>query len=319
MSPFLKLISTDCKEYAIKNGGVLSKDILEEICLNPSYQPIFDLFYKNKPFSLAFILPRCDFLEELTAKSIKEYGVKAKAKQYICLPAYKALEKEKLLEPFYLYGLEPHLFLKTLYKNLNKRALGDNAKRSYIYNLEHLFDESPLANIDNDFLNEQDGVPEPAIKPTAKVKHKVQKMQKDKGGKLEQEELLASPDALWIEGNTEKLFLKGVLKNALQIIDKKVQNECFDYFRNRSLAEQNLTEVDIYNEGQIALKNKAIKEHNNFAHRLIKDYGILNVINVLEEIKRRKVQPSNIRSAVIFKLTDMKNEEVQKNNQYDYQ
>lgn len=53
---------------------------------------------------------------------------------------------------------------------------------------------------------------------------------------------------------------------------------------------------------------------------MIKDYGILNVINVLEEIKRRKVQPSNIRSAVIFKLTDMKNEEVQKkNNQYDYQ
>ena len=50
MNPFLKLIKQDLFDYAIKNNGVIHKEVIESLLVNLNYKEIFNLYYQKEDF-----------------------------------------------------------------------------------------------------------------------------------------------------------------------------------------------------------------------------------------------------------------------------
>lgn len=290
-NPLLKLIYIDCYLFAKENNGIIFKSQLEDTINSYISSPIN---IENKTMEEMKENVR-SFLIEMTSSVIKEKKIKhGKVKDFYFEEVVQEIEKEKVLNAFIEQGIEPHLFIKTILENTNKKKNVKYKFESFEEIANHYFNKSLTKN--NFTSKEVDELLEDKY---------LTKKSKTNINNLTNYNLGCGIDDFTVEGieqvqyNSEKLFDIKKIKNNLSVVDQ---------IELKGLWQQ-LTQY-LLSEG------KELKEANAIVAKLSKEENVKDLYEALSEIKRRKTTPPSIIAAIKFHLNNKHKQELEKQSAF---
>ena len=296
MNPFLKLIKQDLFDYAIKNNGVIHKEVIESLLVNLNYKEIFNLYYQKEDFIFQNIINKCFFITLLDKNKSKKLGFPAKDKKeadFFYEEAWNYCQKEKILEAFYENGLDPYLFIKTAMLNIKR------VKNGYVFKDFEEIVKKYVEELDIESIRER-------------LKERVASSIEDEGESFKDDlQLNEKENKNYKEVNTDRAPLSD---NAL--LDDDVNFiELINYDSSLLLDKSKLQKAlnweeskNTWHDLQQMLMNEGVdlKKANAQIAKLLKEESMLDVFDALRKIKERKTTPTSIIGAIKYIIGEKK-------------
>lgn len=296
MNPFLKLIKQDLFDYAIKNNGVIHKEVIESLLVNLNYKEIFNIYYQKEDFIFQNIINKCFFITLLDKNKSKKLGFPAKDKKeadFFYEEAWNYCQKEKILEAFYENGLDPYLFIKTAMLNIKR------VKNGYVFKDFEEIVKKYVEELDIESIRER-------------LKERVASSIEDEGESFKDDlQLNEKENKNYKEVNTDRAPLSD---NAL--LDDDVNFiELINYDSSLLLDKSKLQKAlnweeskNTWHDLQQMLMNEGVdlKKANAQIAKLLKEESMLDVFDALRKIKERKTTPTSIIGAIKYIIGEKK-------------
>lgn len=320
MNPFLRLIKQDLLEYAVKNNGLIHKEVIESLLVNLNYQDIFNIYYQEE-FSFKNILKKCFFISVLDKNNAKKLGFVAKDKKeadYFFQEAWDICQKEKILNAFYENGLDPYLFIKTAISNIKRTKNGyvfkdfEEIIKKYVEDLD--IDEIKKSLIKNQqiFLQDERNVilSEENSEKKNLIKNELTIFNKDLSSNHQVEkELTAYGEKDFYEWliddniGDERIPLheNALIEDDVNFIEYIHYDSCLLLNRNKVEKALNFEESkSTWYDLQQMLMNEGmdLKRANAQIAKLMKEEKLLDVFDALKKIKQRKNTPTSVIGAI---------------------
>ena len=299
MNPFLKLIKQDLFDYAIKNNGVIHKEVIESLLVNLNYKEIFNLYYQKEDFIFQNIINKCFFITLLDKNKSKKLGFPTKDKKeadFFYEEAWNYCQKEKILEAFYENGLDPYLFIKTAMLNIKR------VKNGYVF--------KDFEEIIKKYVEELDveGIKERLKEKVANsivegglIKEDLQPNKKEKENK-NYEEVNPDSDRAPLSDNAllddDVNFIELINYDSSLLLDKSKFQKALNWEESKNT----------WHDLQQMLMNEGVdlKKANAQIAKLLKEESMLDVFDALRKIKERKTTPTSIIGAIKYIIGEKK-------------
>lgn len=295
MNPFLKLIKQDLFDYAVKNNGVIHKEVIESLLVNLNYKEIFNLYYQED-FIFQNIISKCFFITLLDKNKSKKLGFPTKDKKeadFFYEEAWNYCQKEKILEAFYENGLDPYLFIKTAMLNIKR------VKNGYVFKDFEEIVKKYVEELDIEGIRERlkervvNSVEEEMIEEdlTLNTKEKKNCEQVDSDG----DRTPLNDNALL---NDDVNFIELINYDSSLLLDKSKLQKALNWEENKN------TWHDLQ---QMLMKEGVdLKKANAQIAKLLKEESMLDVFEALRKIKERKTTPTSIIGAIKYFIGEKK-------------
>ena len=296
MNPFLKLIKQDLFDYAIKNNGIIHKEVIESLLVNLNYKEIFNIYYQKEDFIFQNIINKCFFITLLDKNKSKKLGFPAKDKKeadFFYEEAWNYCQKEKILEAFYENGLDPYLFIKTAMLNIKR------VKNGYVFKDFEEIVKKYVEELDIESIRER-------------LKERVASSIEDEGESFKDDlQLNEKENKNYKEVNTDRAPLSD---NAL-LNDDVNFIELINYDSSLLLDKSKLQKAlnweeskNTWHDLQQMLMNEGVdlKKANAQIAKLLKEESMLDIFDALRKIKERKTTPTSIIGAIKYIIGEKK-------------
>lgn len=296
MNPFLKLIKQDLFDYAIKNNGVIHKEVIESLLVNLNYKEIFNIYYQKEDFIFQNIINKCFFITLLDKNKSKKLGFPAKDKKeadFFYEEAWNYCQKEKILEAFYENGLDPYLFIKTAMLNIKR------VKNGYVFKDFEEIVKKYVEELDIESIRER-------------LKERVASSIEDEGESFKDDlQLNKKENKNYEEVNTDRAplsdnalldddvnFIELINYDSSLLLDKSKLQKALNWEENKNT----------WHDLQQMLMNEGVdlKKANAQIAKLLKEESILDVFDALRKIKERKTTPTSIIGAIKYIIGEKK-------------
>lgn len=297
MNPFLKLIKQDLFDYAIKNNGVIHKEVIESLLVNLNYKEIFNLYYQKEDFIFQNIINKCFFITLLDKNKSKKLGFPAKDKKeadFFYEEAWNYCQKEKILEAFYENGLDPYLFIKTAMLNIKR------VKNGYVFKDFEEIVKKYVEELDIEGIREK--LKERVVNDIEESESVIEDLPLNKKENKSCDEINSNSDRAPLSDNA-------LLDDDVNFIE--LINYDSSLLLNRSKLQKALNweeSKNTWHDLQQMLMNEGVdlKKANAQIAKLLKEESMLDVFDALRKIKERKTTPTSIIGAIKYIIGEKK-------------
>ena len=295
MNPFLKLIKQDLFDYAIKNNGVIHKEVIESLLVNLNYKEIFNLYYQKEDFIFQNIINKCFFITLLDKNKSKKLGFPAKDKKeadFFYEEAWNYCQKEKILEAFYENGLDPYLFIKTAMLNIKR------VKNGYVFKDFEEIIKKYVEELDVEGIKER--LKERVvsdIEESELVREDLSINKKENKGyeEVDHDRSPLSDNALL---DDDVNFIELINYDSSLLLDRSKLQKALNWEESKNT----------WHDLQQMLMNEGVdlKKANAQIAKLLKEESMLDVFDALRKIKERKTTPTSIIGAIKYIIGEKK-------------
>lgn len=297
MNPFLKLIKQDLFDYAIKNNGVIHKEVIESLLVNLNYKEIFNLYYQKEDFIFQNIINKCFFITLLDKNKSKKLGFPAKDKKeadFFYEEAWNYCQKEKILEAFYENGLDPYLFIKTAMLNIKR------VKNGYVFKDFEEIVKKYVEELDIEGIREK--LKERVVNDIEESESVIEDLPLNKKENKSCDEINSNSDRAPLSDNAllndDVNFIELINYDSSLLLDKSKLQKALNWEENKNT----------WHDLQQMLMNEGVdfKKANAQIAKLLKEESMLDVFDALRKIKERKTTPTSIIGAIKYIIGEKK-------------
>lgn len=296
MNPFLKLIKQDLFDYAIKNNGVIHKEVIESLLVNLNYKEIFNLYYQED-FIFQNIISKCFFITLLDKNKSKKLGFPAKDKKeadFFYEEAWDYCQKEKILEAFYENGLDPYLFIKTAMLNIKR------VKNGYVFKDFEEIIKKYVEELDVEGIKER--LKERVVSGIEESELVAKDLLLNKKENKSYEEVNHDGDRTPLSDNAlledDVNFIELINYDSSLLLDQSKLQKALNWEESKN------TWHDLQ---QMLMKEGVdLKKANAQIAKLLKEESMLDVFDALKKIKERKTTPTSIIGAIKYIIGEKK-------------
>lgn len=297
MNPFLKLIKQDLFDYAIKNNGVIHKEVIESLLVNLNYKEIFNLYYQKEDFIFQNIINKCFFITLLDKNKSKKLGFPAKDKKeadFFYEEAWNYCQKEKILEAFYENGLDPYLFIKTAMLNIKR------VKNGYVFKDFEEIVKKYVEELDIEGIREK--LKERVVNDIEESESVIEDLPLNKKENKNCDEINSNSDRAPLSDNAllddDVNFIELINYDSSLLLDKSKLQKALNWEESKN------TWHDLQ---QMLMKEGVdLKKANAQIAKLLKEESMLDVFDALRKIKERKTTPTSIIGAIKYIIGEKK-------------
>lgn len=297
MNPFLKLIKQDLFDYAIKNNGVIHKEVIESLLVNLNYKEIFNLYYQKEDFIFQNIINKCFFITLLNKNKSKKLGFPAKDKKeadFFYEEAWNYCQKEKILEAFYENGLDPYLFIKTAMLNIKR------VKNGYVFKDFEEIVKKYVEELDIEGIREK--LKERVVNDIEESESVIEDLPLNKKENKSCDEINSNSDRAPLSDNAllddDVNFIELINYDSSLLLDKSKLQKALNWEESKN------TWHDLQ---QMLMKEGVdLKKANAQIAKLLKEESMLDVFDALRKIKERKTTPTSIIGAIKYIIGEKK-------------
>lgn len=297
MNPFLKLIKQDLFDYAIKNNGVIHKEVIESLLVNLNYKEIFNLYYQKEDFIFQNIINKCFFITLLDKNKSKKLGFPAKDKKeadFFYEEAWNYCQKEKILEAFYENGLDPYLFIKTAMLNIKR------VKNGYVFKDFEEIVKKYVEELDIEGIREK--LKERVVNDIEESESVIEDLPLNKKENKSCDEINSNSDRAPLSDNAllddDVNFIELINYDSSLLLDKSKLQKALNWEESKN------TWHDLQ---QMLMKEGVdLKKANAQIAKLLKEESMLDVFDALRKIKERKTTPTSIIGAIKYIIGEKK-------------
>lgn len=297
MNPFLKLIKQDLFDYAIKNNGVIHKEVIESLLVNLNYKEIFNLYYQTEDFIFQNIINKCFFITLLDKNKSKKLGFQAKDKKeadFFYEEAWNYCQKEKILEAFYENGLDPYLFIKTAMLNIKR------VKNGYVFKDFEEIVKKYVEELDIEGIRER--LKERVVNDIEESESVIEDLPLNKKENKSCDEINSNSDRAPLSDNAllddDVNFIELINYDSSLLLDKSKLQKALNWEESKNT----------WHDLQQMLMNEGVdlKKANAQIAKLLKEESMLDVFDALRKVKERKTTPTSIIGAIKYIIGEKK-------------
>lgn len=297
MNPFLKLIKQDLFDYAIKNNGVIHKEVIESLLVNLNYKEIFNLYYQKEDFIFQNIINKCFFITLLDKNKSKKLGFPAKDKKeadFFYEEAWNYCQKEKILEAFYENGLDPYLFIKTAMLNIKR------VKNGYVFKDFEEIVKKYVEELDIEGIREK--LKERVVNDIEESESVIEDLPLNKKENKSCDEINSNSDRAPLSDNAllddDVNFIELINYDSSLLLDRSKLQKALNWEESKNT----------WHDLQQMLMNEGVdlKKANAQIAKLLKEESMLDVFDALRKIKERKTTPTSIIGAIKYIIGEKK-------------
>lgn len=297
MNPFLKLIKQDLFDYAIKNNGVIHKEVIESLLVNLNYKEIFNLYYQKEDFIFQNIINKCFFITLLDKNKSKKLGFPAKDKKeadFFYEEAWNYCQKEKILEAFYENGLDPYLFIKTAMLNIKR------VKNGYVFKDFEEIVKKYVEELDIEGIREK--LKERVVNDIEESESVIEDLPLNKKENKSCDEINSNNDRSPLSDNAllddDVNFIELINYDSSLLLDRSKLQKALNWEESKNT----------WHDLQQMLMNEGVdlKKANAQIAKLLKEESMLDVFDALRKIKERKTTPTSIIGAIKYIIGEKK-------------
>jgi len=297
MNPFLKLIKQDLFDYAIKNNGVIHKEVIESLLVNLNYKEIFNLYYQTEDFIFQNIINKCFFITLLDKNKSKKLGFQAKDKKeadFFYEEAWNYCQKEKILEAFYENGLDPYLFIKTAMLNIKR------VKNGYVFKDFEEIVKKYVEELDIEGIRER--LKERVVNDIEEGESVIEDLPLNKKENKSCDEINSNSDRAPLSDNAllddDVNFIELINYDSSLLLDKSKLQKALNWEESKNT----------WHDLQQMLMNEGVdlKKANAQIAKLLKEESMLDVFDALRKVKERKTTPTSIIGAIKYIIGEKK-------------